>query len=64
MASIRKTTSVELSLSTVCLFAFSRLLVYLASRSEIGKQKLKRPTTAVSLSNLARFRIRRYFEEK
>ncbi|KAI6176566.1 Dynein heavy chain, cytoplasmic [Aphelenchoides bicaudatus] len=41
-----------------------RIEAIYASRGEIGKGKLKRPTTAVSLSNLARFRIRRYFEEK
>ena len=36
----------------------------LVSRGDITNGELKRPTTAVSLSNLARFRIRRYFEEK
>ncbi|KAI6187726.1 Dynein heavy chain, cytoplasmic [Aphelenchoides besseyi] len=32
--------------------------------SDATTRELKRPTTAVSMSNLARFRIRRYFEEK
>ncbi|KAI6214684.1 Dynein heavy chain, cytoplasmic [Aphelenchoides besseyi] len=31
---------------------------------DAGNGEPKRPTTAVSMSNLARFRIRRYFEEK
>ncbi|CAD5220685.1 unnamed protein product [Bursaphelenchus xylophilus] len=30
----------------------------------VGKIRLVRPSTAVSLSNLARFRIRKYFEER
>lgn len=48
----------------VCLQCCKCSNAFSASRGDIGKERIKRPTTAISLTNFARFRIRRYFEEK
>ena len=42
--------------------SLSRLLV--EARDTLKNVEPRRPNTALSLSNLARFRVRRYFEDK